>query len=566
MIAEGLVLTALLGPLIGLPWWDGFRRYFANDQLSYAAIAANVATGDVSLVEPFTLTGSLYYPSLWYQLIGVVAAGTGASVQLIWTILGLLIVSAGVLTVGWLALKISGAALAPVLPALALFTGVLAIPTAGYWYSSLGVHAVLWGPFGTLFTLNAEVAGLSITAIAVSVLVAAPGSRHRLRVAHVLTAALLIGLLANIQTYTFFTAMVLAALFLAIRTLITYPSRQRAILTVALLLGVLIAGAILAGRVSPFAIMGAVLLALAPAVWPLALAHIRLTIGALALLALASAPQLVRTVLGLASGDPFLTYRQASTQDLGVLYPATVIAIVPLLAFVAVCVIALWNRREPTLIALTGSLVAGLVLMSTNDVWGFDQEPYRFWLQFTILACLLLTPVLAWALVQQRDMGRPRRASFFVVLGVAMAVWAVGLADVAGFWRFARDEGIIVTSGERLDAARVLLADAPGIIMSSACLDPQVLKQVTRGPVAYYNKGLAWPADVQAFEIFKDTERRAAQDPVALRAADVTHVVTDSSCPTDWVFPAGQDVVAIGEQSYMIDGRREVLTLWWVAP
>lgn len=98
-------------------------------------------------------------------------------------------------------------------------------------------------------------------------------------------------------------------------------------------------------------------------------------------------------------------------------------------------------------------------------------------------------------------------------------------------------------SDERLDAARLILADSSGIVMSSRCLDPQVLKQVTRGPVAHYNKGLAWPADVEAFEIFKDVERRAGEDPVALRAAGVGVVLTDSACADDWVFPATQQVL-----------------------
>ena len=522
-----LALTALLGPLLGLPWWDGFRRYFANDQLSYAAIAANVASGNTSLVEPFTLTGSLYYPSLWYQLIGLVSAVFGAPVHLVWTILGVVAVCAGVLTVGWLASWISGAAFAQVLPALALFTGVLAVPTAGHWYAGLGVHAVLWGPFGTLFTLNAEVAGLSITAIAMSFLVAAGwGGSRRGRIALVLAAALLLGLLANIQTYTFFTGLVLAALFIAIRTLITHPSGNRTILTGALLAAALVAGGVLSARVSPFAIIGSFLLILAPALWPLARSHWRLTAAALALVAVVSAPQLVRTLIGLAGGDPFLTYRQASTQNLGVLYPATALAVVPLLLVVLVCGIALWRRPEPTLVALTASLVAGLTLMSTNDLWGFGQEPYRFWLQFMILGCLLITPVLAWALVQPRRMTGRRRTAFVVAL----------------------------------------VADTSGIVMSSDCLNPQILKQVTRGPIAYYNKGLGWPAGVQAFEIFEDVQRRAAQDPVALRAAEVALVVTDSSCPTDWVFPAGQDVVPIRQQEYVMDGRQQTLTLWWVAP
>lgn len=568
LVSEGLVLAALMGPLLAQPWWAGFRRYFSNDQLSYAAIAANVAAGSTSMVEPFTLTGSLFYPSLWYQVIGAVSGITGLPVHLVWTLLGVVVVSGAVLAVGWLAWRVSGAAFAPVLPAAALFTGVLAIPTAQYWYATLGDHAVLWGPFGTLFALNAEVAGLSIVAIAMTMLVAAHRgicSGPRGPVALVLGAAALVGLLANIQTYSFFTALVLVALFVAVCSLLVDRSPARTLATAGLLVGALAVGRQLSGTVSPFPILGLVLLSLAPAAWPQVRRRPGLTMAAIGLVALTSAPQIVRTLLGLAGQDPFLTYRQSSSVNLGVMYPATALAVIPLVLIAAVCAIALWRRGEATLSALLIAPLGGLVLMSTNDQWGFGQEPYRFWLQFTILALMLLAPVLAWSLVQGLRMTRRRGTAFVVATVAAAAIWLVSLADVASFWGFARDKGVIAMDDERLVAARSLVGDAPGIVMSSACLDPQVLKQATRGPVAFYNRGLAWPAQVEDFEIFKDVARRAGADPVALRAAGVSMVLTDSACPTEWVFPATQEVLRLRSLDYVMDGQQHTLTLWWVA-
>ncbi len=99
MVANALVVLAiLLGPLIGEDWLGGFRGYFSYDQLSYAAIASNVSVGASGFVEPFTLTGTSYYPSLWYQVIGVLARISGLPVYVLWTVLGLLVVSAAVLT------------------------------------------------------------------------------------------------------------------------------------------------------------------------------------------------------------------------------------------------------------------------------------------------------------------------------------------------------------------------------------------------------------------------------------------------------------------------------------
>ena len=248
------------------------------------------------------------------------------------------------------------------------------------------------------------------------------------------------------------------------------------------------------------------------------------------------------------------------------LLSATAFATLPLLLVCAACAVALWRRGQPTLAGLLIAVLAGLGIMSTNDLWGFHQEPYRFWLQYTILGLVLLAPVLAWSLAQLSSLARPRRTALISVAAVAALTWAVSLADFAGFWAFARDEGVISMSDERLDAARLILADSSGIVMSSRCLDPQVLKQVTRGPVAHYNKGLAWPADVEAFEIFKDVERRAGEDPVALRAAGVGVVLTDSACADDWVFPATQEVLPLREQEYVMDGQAQSLRLWLVAP
>lgn len=569
VLAQAITLTLLLGPLWGTPWWRGFRRYFANDQLSYAAIATNVSVGDLRLVEPFTLTGSLFYPSLWYQAIGLVARVTGLPVYLVWTLLGLLVVGVAVAVVGWAAYRFSGRAYAPVLPALALLTGSLSTLRAEYWFTSLHEHAVLWGPYGTLFTLNAEVAGLSTAAIALSLLaVASRGAAMapRRRAALVIVAALLVGLLANVQTYSFFTALSLAAVFVATRSLLTYRSRARTLLTIALVAAVFLLGPAAAGVTGPLPTFGLLLLALVPAAGPAARTHPAVAAIALATTALAAAPQVIRTLFGLAGGDPFLLYRQASTDNLGVPTGTAFVAALPLLLIGLVCAIAVWRRRETTLASLLIALPVGVALMASNDRWGFNQEPYRFWLQYGILAALLLSIVLAWSLEQFAAMARPRRIAFAVAGLAAATIWAVGLTDVAGFWSFARQQGVIAVEDARSDAVRRLLADRPDLVMSSVCLDPGVLKLVSRGPVASYNAGLAWPADVGAFAIFKDIPRRAGEDPVALKAAGVGYVLTDSSCADDWRFPADQRVVPLATEGYRQDGDDATITLWRVLP
>ena len=93
VLAELITLALSLGPLVGSPWWQGFRAYFSHDQLSYAAIATNVSQGNFATVEPLTETGISHYPSLWYYVIGSVSWLTHIPVWLVWTILGLAILT-----------------------------------------------------------------------------------------------------------------------------------------------------------------------------------------------------------------------------------------------------------------------------------------------------------------------------------------------------------------------------------------------------------------------------------------------------------------------------------------
>lgn len=570
VVGQAMTLALLLGPLWGLPWWQGFRRYFANDQLSYAAIASNVSIGQIGLVEPFTLTGSLYYPSLWYQLIGLAVRVTGLPVYLMWTLMGLAIVALAVGTAGWLAYRFSSRPYAPLLPALALYTGTFSVRTVDYWYTPLSNHAVLWGPFGTLFTLNAEVAGLALATVAICLLLLASrlsaGSRPALRIRLILGAAAIIGLLANVQTYSFITAVSLTALFLSGRSLLQLRSRGLAAITIVLLASVLLLGPVVSRVTGPLPVFGLLLLALMPSVVPLARRQPRLALAAVVVTAVCAAPQVLRTLAGLAAGDPFLTYRQASTQGLSVPLGQGFLAALPLLLVAALCAVALWRRRQVTLTALLIALGAGTVIMASNDRWGFNQEPYRFWLQYAVVGSLLLSVVLAWSLAQVGSMASLRRGFFVLVGMITVVVWAVSVTDIPQFWKYARDQGVISAQDDRADAIRDLLAPHEGLVLSSVCLDPGVLKLISPGPVAYYNAGLAWPADELAFKTFQDVEGRAGQNPAALKVAGVRYVMTDSACATDWQFPADQSVVPARTRDYDWDGQPETLTLWWVQP
>jgi len=571
IIAEAITLGLSIGPLISTPWWTGFRGYFAHDQLSYAAIASNVANGDFAFVEPLTQTGVSHYPSFWYYFIGLVSWLTHLPVHLVWTILGIAILSAAVLTVGIVAARISNRSWAPILPALALLTGTLAVETMQYWYTPLESHAVLWAPYASIFTLNGEIAGICLAVITLSLLVDAlfkqdQTQAHKTPRIELFIAALLIGLLANVQTYTFFSIVFVAAIFVTARDLARHPSRARAYATIAFGAVILLMGKEISKTLGPLPLIGLLLISMAPTLIPAAWRAKRIAIPALLIAGLAASPQVIRTAIGIADKDPFLLYREASSKNLGILEPATLAAsTIWILLFITVG-IGLWRSHQASLSALVIALGLGFMIMPANDIWGFNQEPYRLWIQFAILSALLLMIPLAYALSHFMGFTREHKAMFLTTLTFTLAAWGLGLKDLPGFWEYAKQEGVIDVTDTRAVAIRSLTEKTSGLVLGSQCMDPLVFKLIAQTPVPYFNLGLAWPAEKQNFDTFRDPGTTQPNNPLTLQNANVQWAVTDSSCATDWQFPNDQRVVKVAEAEYLTTMSPATLTLWRVNP
>ena len=562
---QALMLWVLLIPIVDQRWWSGFRGYFANDQLSYAAIAVNASKGNLAAVEPLTETGTSHYPSLWYLMVGLLSGFTNQPVSLIWTIAGLLTIGATIGFLGFLAYRFSGFAFAPLLPALALLTGTFAVVTSQWWYSDMGYHAVIWGPFGTLFTLNAEAVGLMGALMAVGLLLHA-AAFPRLRTQAIAAAALILGLLANVQTYAFLTAVSVAVAFTATFAALRFPSRQRTLATVGSLAIVLLLGTQIAQILGPLPLFVLLLASTIPIVIPIIMRYRTPCALAVGIFAVAASPQVVRTLIGLVSGDDFLTYRQASTQDLGVDPSVALVAAIPTLAIVAFNgIVLLSDRGQRTarlprvFIALFLALGIGTLIMASNDRWGFDQEPYRFWLQYLFITMFFAAVIAAWSMRHIRDLTPVMRSASIVVGIVAVITWSISVADVREFRHYASQQGLIATADDRSEALRALIPGNNGLVLSSTCLDPQILKLITGAPVAFFNRGLAWPENRVALDTFLDPQRPRAISVEELNAAGITYVLTDAGCADEWqLSDARMQPVAL--QSY----PRGTFTLWQV--
>ena len=353
-------------------------------------------------MEPLTETGVSFYPSGWYYVIGIVSLITGAPVYATWQVLGLLAVGIAIALLGWLGYPLTRNPIAPLLPGLALATGTFSTFVADYWFTPMGNHAVIWGPFGTLFTLNAESIGVMTVAVVFTWLVVSSLKQQQQRpFATIIIAAVILGLLANVQTYSFFTGTSLAVAFLACFALITRPSRTRLIATTRSTRASS-ASSVRSSPASPDRCRCSD--CCCSQRFPHLAAHPRereTRVITVAAFGFAASPQVIRTALGLVTGDDFLGYRQASTEDLGIDIGPALIAALPLLAIAAALLTAsLAKPRTPqakTITAAIAALATGVAVMSTNDLWGFEQEPYRFWLQYSIVGLLSLATVLPWA-------------------------------------------------------------------------------------------------------------------------------------------------------------------------
>ena len=458
-------------------WLQAFRGYFSYDQLSYAGIASTTAAGVSGLPEPFTETGQSYYPSLWYRIIGWVASLTGASVPAVWTVAGLLVLGASVALVGWVAYRVSGLAWGPALVGPALAIGTMSVVLHDNWYTPLESHAVLWGPFGALYALNAEVAGFACVGAALALILRSavgPALRPRTRIALLSVAAILLGVTANLQTYTFFVGAGVAFSWLGAYGLLRSRSRALLIVTAVLVAGVILLGSTIAGVVGALPTYALFLACTLPGIAWIAWRHLRVIVVPALLFVAAAAPQAAIVASGVLAKDEFLTYRQDASALLGVPLWAAVLASLPVIAIWLFNVAVVRTTANTVVAAALGGLAFSGVMLTFNGVWGFGQEPYRMWIDSITVSLLLLAPLTAWSiarLLRQPTAERSRLAP--VAAGLAIAVVGLSLLDVGLFRTYIRESGVISFDSARNVALGTVTADVDGLMTGGPCVDPQ---------------------------------------------------------------------------------------------
>lgn len=566
-----------LGPLavVRSDWITSVRGIANVDQLSYAAISSNLSHGHSVFVEPFTESGTLYYPAAYYVGLGVVARvlgiGIAASWNLIAAVFSLALVGAG----AWWAFVTVRRWWAPVLALVPFTVGTLTWITEHDWGCACGgaSHAVVWPAYAMLYPGNGEVAALVLGAI--GIIIVSTDAWHRdggmptpWRAA---VGFALIGLSANVHTYGFF--MVLAAgLFVLWAVLLhNFGTRASWVTSFLLLLLAVLVGQGLSSTLGPTFAYAALAVPLVPGA-VIAVRHRTVAVAAaLAAAALTAAPQVVHTVLGLAGGDDFLAYRQSSGGGLTVAPLEALGAHLAVVALVLTVGVASWRAGHRGRFALawplTGAVALATVVMGWNDVWGFGQEPYRFLIDGVFLV-LLIVPPLAIVTVRERLASPSSERQRLVVGSVAAAtafLLTTSLGGLALFWIRAQ-ERVDWSEGKQAAARTIAARAGNGLVLIDPCISPPLWKMYTGGRVLFYNAGIAWPEHRAAVDAALGSVSHGEVTADELRRARATHVVSSSTCGGDLERSVRR--ANLKPQSFAgwraDDGSDESFTLWRV--
>jgi hypothetical protein len=557
------------------------RTAYWHDQLGYLAVTADVRAGHFASTEPVTMTGVSHYPQMYYSAVGGVANLLQLGSVTAWNLVSLALQIAAASGVGLVAGVLSKRWWVAMLAPMPFLTGTFAfLQGDDAWFVALEGHAVLWGPFGVLFSNNAETAGIC-TGVIVVALLAWVWSEPRTtstRVPITVGAAAVTGLLSCVHTYAFLTMTYLLVSGCAIAGV--WLAKRRALyaaLSLGLLLVVFLAGpsvAAYAGQL-PTLVFG-----LLPALPGLALALLRnrslaVATGAAALMA---APQVVFTLVGIAGDDAFLAYRQTSNNLLGVvsiqaLIGATVV-LVPLAAvfFMGIGLRDVWS------VTVAGAGLFALPILAVNDVWGANAEPYRFWIEglpvggvlaglgLARLAGLLLSVRTARVRLTEAaeapgSGGRSVGVALLITILATGILWAASLPDWVSYLRDSETQAVWNPGTPRERSISVLAQQATrdpasGLLTTDPCIDNRTAKVTSGSPIANYYLGMAWPANREDIDAINAARSSGELDFVAMGKSNTRWLLTDSTCTPDWGKTYAAELELVASEPYSLGASR----------
>jgi hypothetical protein len=143
---------------------------------------------------------------------------------------------------------------------------------------------------------------------------------------------------------------------------------------------------------------------------------------------------------------------------------------------------------------------------------------------------------------------------FSAGLLVTVLLFALSLADLPSFWKFAREQGVFDTKSQSSSDIAVLSGSIDDYIANGPCIDPQQLKLLSQARVPYFNRGLAWPENPEAIIGMIGNQRMGVVNLELMRSVGIDFIMTDDTCDVRWSFEQSDGVV--------IENKRGNYTLW----
>jgi hypothetical protein len=440
--------------------------------------------------------------------------------------------------------------------------GTLNTFLSGKWSLGLKTHAVIWPISAGLYSANAESIGLLITTLIVfNFLIFRVRQSERIADLNLVGAAVLIGLLANIHTYTFIIGMSFGAIFLLENSL---SSRFEVIRSfkAAVLIGIgssffLFLAFLRILNISPLSklyLLWIVSLLLAFFTTRRRLIQKQICIYAAALIFFAL-PQILKVFNAITAKDSFLTSRQTVSKSLSVPLLDLVVRNSPLLILVFFDCFLSFRSSSYILFRFNFLVLLVWLLLSKNDLWGLSQESYRFAIgaQLPLVVLAAATIIYLWRSVLTTPFIRISEVLLLCIIAYTSAI------ETRGFWNDRGNSGVIRLDTQDLHQLKIAALSSPtGLVLPDPCIEPSILKIVSGKQLAVYSKGLAWPDRVHLFEKLVDSRSRGVLEISIAREIGISAILVDTSCTANWANTYADSLTQVRPQA---KGRYQIYVL-----
>lgn len=531
--STGLVVWLLWGSLLRDTGLGGLassvKDYALIDQLAYMAVARNVTAGLPSFfVEPFAASGESITPSGYFWLLGLVAKWSGLTIFGAWNIVGIAttLVLIGVLI--WWARWVLPTHLAWCIAPLVILIGSFQWLTGTGPWSVYESHAVLAPPITIIFNPGAEPFGLALT-LATFCLVGI-GLTKGAAAPWYIGGGILLGLTILTHTYVAIFSVLALSLALAVfglrqaRTTFHVAALGAALLATLGVVAILPLGTAL-GRLL-LVLLVTVTIAISIKRSRRAILRPLLVVGGTAVVI--SAPLLLRIARQAGEAGSFFHLRQewASSESLGIPIASAIGQFLPVWLMAAIAAVSLWRRaagaRDTWWLASLLAFLVATPMLTFNDWWGLEQEPYRF-LPLGIL--LLAATALPWAWLILVSGSRA-----FIVAAALIVALLLTIPATAMFAR-ARPANLRLTPGAMTTYEVLGRLGGTDPILYDGCIRNDLAKVVGGGRVVGLNRGFAIPPELEETDrVLANTREGVMPTAADLRTLGIRWVVAAEDC------------------------------------